>query len=419
MVIPSFYYGWVVTGCAFVVLFLTYGVQYSFGVFVPPMVDELGWHRASLGAAFSLYSVVYTTFTVLSGKLTDSLGPRRIVGVGGILLGVGLIATSQMSSQWQLFFWYGIVAALGMSTAYIPCNMTVVKWFRRKRGLALAIAASGASIGILVIPILSTLLIERFNWRVGLLVLGCSLFVLLSLAARLMVRTPGELSLQVDGDASFADPSSDSIDDLTARETVSWTLTEARATASFWVLLVGMALTMTTVGVPFVHIVSYARDIGLSDANGALAVSVIGLFSLLGGLSLGVLSDSYGRKSAFVIAYALQVVAFGVFLQADNGASIYLAAVFFGCFYGGFASLLPALIGDLFGPDHAGAIGGLIVAGGGILGGWGPALAGYLRDVNGDYHAAFYFCVGSAICAVILFALLPKPNRATTPAATL
>jgi len=403
MLIPSFYYGWVITGCAFFVLFFTYGVQYSFGVFVPPMVDELGWDRASLGGAFSLYSIIYTMFTVVSGKLTDSHGPRRIIAVGGVLLATGLIATSQLSSQWQLFFWYGIVAALGMSTAYIPCNMTVVKWFRRKRGLALGIAASGASIGILLIPILSTFLIERFNWRFGLLVLGCSMFVVLLIAARFMIGSPETLSL--------ADGQIEANENGVGGVAQSWSVAEARKSASFWFLLLGFALTMTTVGVPFVHVVSYGRDIGLSDGDGALAVSVIGLLSLIGGLTLGAMSDRYGRKSAFVIAYVLQVVAFVLFLKADNAGSVYLAAAFFGCYYGGFASLYPALVGDLFGPDHAGAIGGLIVAGGGILGGWGPALAGYLRDVNGNYNDAFVLCLISAVCSVVLFVVLPKPKR--------
>ncbi len=97
------FYGWIVVGCVFLVLFLTYGMQYSFGVFVPAMVDELGWQRASLGGAFSLYSLVYTGFSLLSGRLTDSLGPRRVIGLGGVLLGLGIMATSQISAQWQLY----------------------------------------------------------------------------------------------------------------------------------------------------------------------------------------------------------------------------------------------------------------------------------------------------------------------------
>ena len=124
---PSLFYGWVVTACAFVVLFVTYGVQYSFGVFLPAMLDELGWQRASLGGAFSLYTMVYSGCSWISGRLTDTVGPRWVVTAGGLLLGSVIIATSQMMAQWQLYLCYGLIAALGMSSAYIPCNTTVVK----------------------------------------------------------------------------------------------------------------------------------------------------------------------------------------------------------------------------------------------------------------------------------------------------
>ncbi|MBI3799271.1 MAG: MFS transporter, partial [Deltaproteobacteria bacterium] len=130
----TLFYGWIVTACAFLVLFLTYGVQYSFGVFLPAMLDDLGWQRASLAGAFSLYTMVYTGCSWMSGRLTDSRGPRSVIAAGGALLGGGIIATSQMSAVWQLYVCYGLIAALGMSTAYIPCNTTVVKWFQRKRG---------------------------------------------------------------------------------------------------------------------------------------------------------------------------------------------------------------------------------------------------------------------------------------------
>ncbi|MBT5898670.1 MAG: MFS transporter, partial [Rhodospirillaceae bacterium] len=79
-------------------------------------------------------------------------------------------------------------------------------------------------------------------------------------------------------------------------------------------------------------------------------------------------------------------------------------------FYGGVASLFPALVGDLFGRTHAGAIGGFIFGCAGILGAWGPALAGYLRDVNGDYRLAFILCACAATCALFGFVFLPRPR---------
>ena len=400
------FYGWIVTGCAFVVLFLTYGVQYSFGIFVPVMVDELGWQRASLGGAFSFYTVVYTTFSLLSGKLTDSLGPRRVVGLGGVLLGVGIMATSQMSSQWQLFFWYGIVAALGMSTAYIPCNVTVVRWFQRKRGLALGVASCGASCGILAVPVFTSLLINLTDWRTTMLTLGAGMLVLISVVARFMVSDPKRMGLLPDGAGAPAqDAIVGSLDDTTG-----WTLREAAATLSFWVFLVAFAVGMLTTTIPFVHIAGFAQDIGLSDIAGAMTFSIMGLFALIGSVSLGTVSDRIGRKAMMVFALASQVLAYVLFLNAESVTTLYVGAAAFGFFYGGIATLFPALVGDLFGPAHAGTIGGFIFAGGGILGAWGPALAGYLRDVHGDYRLAFFYCVLIAACALVLFALLPKPH---------
>ncbi|MFT5414592.1 MAG: OFA family oxalate/formate antiporter-like MFS transporter [Gammaproteobacteria bacterium] len=411
----TFFYGWVVTASAFMVLFLTYGVQYSFGIFVPAMMDDLGWQHASLGGAFSLYTVVYTGFSLITGRLTDSFGPRRIVGIGAILLGMGIMVTSQVSSQWQLFFWYGIVAALGMSTAYIPCNMTVVRWFQRRRGLALGLASSGASCGILVVPLFASLMIDKYDWRIGLLVLGAILFVITSIAAHFMVRDPEQMGLLPDGEGRLSlarERSPDAIGLIEpAVQASGWTLREASTTASFWTFLVAFLVTMLTVTVPFVHIASFARDIGLSNMSGAMTISVIGLFAFAGSMFLGALSDRIGRKVTIVISFVSQVIAFTLFLNADNATTLYLGAAAFGFFYGSFATLFPALVGDLFGPAHAGAIGGLIFAAGGLLGGWGPALAGYLRDVQGDYRLVFLSCLVTALCGLLLFALLPRPQR--------
>jgi MFS family permease len=405
------FYGWIVVGCAFLVLFMTYGVQYSFGVFVAAMVDDLGWRRASLGGAFSLYSVVYTGFSLLSGRLTDSLGPRRVIAIGGVLLGIGIMATSQISAQWQLYLCYGVVAALGMSTAYIPCNMTVVRWFHQKRGLALGIASCGASCGILVVPLLASSLIAHGDWRVGLLTLGASLFVLINVVARFMARGPEERGLSPDG--AGAPPTKDQPGSAPIQQApVEWTLPQARRTASLWIFLAGFAVALLTVTVPFVHLPGFARDLGLSPMGGAMTVSTAGLFSLIGSITLGAMSDRIGRKPAMVFCLCIQVVAFMIFLAADTPFQLYAGAAAFGFFYGGIASLFPALVGDLFGRAHAGAIGGFIFGVAGILGAWGPAVAGYLRDGDGDYRFAFALCVVAAICSALLILFLPRPKRA-------
>jgi len=404
------FYGWVVVCSAFLVLFLTYGVQYSFGVFVPPMLDDLGWQRASLGGAFSLYSMVYMGFSLVSGRLTDTLGPRRVIGFGGVMLGLGIMATSQVSAQWQLYLYYGIIAALGMSTAYIPCNMTVVRWFNRQRGLALGIVSCGASCGILVVPTLSSYMITLTNWRVSLLTLGASMFVLIIIAARFMVRDPELLGLQTDGKETLTTDENLGLSEV-LNEATGWTLTEARSTLSFWLFLLTFAVILLTTTIPFVHVPVFARDIGLSAIGGSMAVSISGLFALIGSISLGTLSDRIGPKQAVLLSLCVQVVAFLIFLVTKDMVTLYLGAAAFGFFYGGIASLFPALVGDLFGRAHAGAIGGFIFGGAGIIGAWGPAVAGYLRDVDGDYRRAFILCALTIACSLVLFLVLPRPKR--------
>jgi MFS family permease len=161
------------------VLLLTYGLQYFFGVFFTTMLPDLGWSRASLASAFSLYSLVYIGLSIASGHLTDRLGPRWVIAFGGCSLGSG---------------------------AYVPCTATAVKWFRHRRGLAVSIAGGGASLGIAGVPPLSEALIARFGWRQTYVLFGIVLLVLINVLAAFVIRDPETLRLQPDGDDGGAPP---------------------------------------------------------------------------------------------------------------------------------------------------------------------------------------------------------------------
>ena len=137
---------------SFLVLFTAYGAQYSFGVFFAALLDEFGWSRAGLAGVFSLYAFAYSVFAFPAGRLTDRWGPRAVITAGGVFLGVALAAMATVSALWQPYVLYGVVAAIGMGTAYVPCSGTVVKWFARRRGLAVGLAGSGGSVGTFVLP---------------------------------------------------------------------------------------------------------------------------------------------------------------------------------------------------------------------------------------------------------------------------
>ena len=222
-----------------------------------------------------------------------------------------------------------------------------------------------------------------------------------------MVRSPEQLGLEPDGE-----PLSQSPTPQTGSEEAilkNWTLPEARATLSFWLLGITLVIMFLTVPVPFVHIVAHAKDLGLSQGQGALAVSIMGVSALIGNLSLGPLSDRIGRKSGMAIGLSVQIVAYLLFFSAQDLVRLYMGAAAFGFFYGGLTTLLPALVADFFGRVYAGAITGVLFAAAGILGGWGPMMAGYLRDISGSYQSAFLYSVVTASVALVLLLITPRP----------
>lgn len=140
------FYGWIVVVATFTVLFIAYGIQFSFGVFMHYISVDTGWDRGSLSLPYSLYVFVYSALGFASGRLTDRYGLRRVLTIGGCLLGCGVMLTGSAHVLWQLYIALGLVAACGMSAAYVPCNATVVRWFTIRRGLALGLTSSGTSL---------------------------------------------------------------------------------------------------------------------------------------------------------------------------------------------------------------------------------------------------------------------------------
>jgi MFS family permease len=405
---PRFFYGWVVLACVSTVLLLTYGVQYSFGVFFTSMLPDLGWSRASLASAFSLYSLVYIGLSVASGHLTDRLGPRWVIAFGGCCLGSGMILVSRIQAPWQLYLFYGGLAGIGMSAAYIPCTATAIKWFRHRRGLAVGIAGSGASLGIAGMPPLSEMLIARFGWRQTYLLFGIVVLVSINVLAVFVVRDPETLGLQPDGDGTRKPPA-DIAPPGTADES-TWTFGEAVRTSTFWLLTGVMVLSLLTIPAVFVHLPQYASDLQLQVPR-ARFVMLIGLWALLGNLMLGRLSDLFGRRWVFGLSLIIGALALGGLTAARGVTLLTVASACFGVYYGTFASLFPAVMSDCFGRQHVGVLTGFSFALGSITSALGPMVMGSVADQTGQYPLAFLGGTVVNSLVVLLFTLARPPVR--------
>lgn len=398
--------GWIVVAAAFSVLFFGYGLQFSYGVFVSGMAAELGWSRAETVLPYSIYVFIYSALSAVAGRATDRFGPRPVVTTGAVLIGLGWGASALVTEPWHLNLTLGLIAALGMSVAWVPCNATVSRWFTRRRGTAVAITSSGGSLGNLVGPTLVAVLIAAWGWRWA---LGATALVSaggMLLAARFMQRDPESLGLLPDGDAAPRQ--------IVPAAAPGRTLREVRWTEPFLLLTGIYFLNWLPVFVPFVHAAAYAEDLGLGKVAAASVIAVIGIGGLAGRLSSGIFADWLGPVPVLLGVIVLQVLCFVLFAYAHELALLWLAATLFGFSYGGCTTLLPSLCSDLFGRAHVAAIVGMIFALAGAPAAIGPYVAGWLYDVTGGYETAFLISAAMNVAALVLTAALAWRSRQPT-----
>ncbi|MBI1728274.1 MAG: MFS transporter [Candidatus Rokubacteria bacterium] len=401
---PAPFYGWAVVGAAFSVLFMAYGAQFSFGVFFSALLEEFGWSRGALSGAFALYAFGYSCLSVASGHLTDRWGPRTVIAIGGVFLGAGWIAMSATSAIWHPYVFYGVVAAVGMSTANVPCTATVARWFARQRGFATGLASAGGSFGAFCLPPIAQLLVSGVGWRRAYVIFGAAIFLALNLLAPLMKRDPEGLGLTPDGDRPAAGSS-----ELLPRGS-DYTMRQAMGTRAFWVLFALFAATWIPIFAPLVHLVPLARGLGVDPLVASTLVSALGMAAIVGRLVMGAASDRFGRRPAIGICLVLQVAAFLGFAAAGTLPGLYAASITFGYSYGAISSLFPAVVADFFGRERAGSLVGLLFAMSGSMAAWGPLGAGFIYDRTGSYGPAW---VASAVLNLAALGLLvwARPPR--------
>lgn len=405
--VSRFYYGWLIVAAGFCILYAAYGVQYSFGVFLPELERALApGQRAATSLGYSIYVSLYSLLGFFSGWLTDRWGPRRVLVVGGLLLGSGIYLVGQAQSLWQYYLAY-IVAALGMCTIFVPATSTTVRWFVEHRGLAVGLVALGASLGQVTVPLLSARLVSDVGWRGAYSCYGVALAIVVGLFALVMERGPEAKGLRPFGMSANASQSLPSV-----QERPSLTLREAMRTRALWLFIAGLFLAWSVTFLPMAHLPSFAQEVlGTSPAQGALMITAVGAGNCLGRLMGGWLSDILGRRRILVAAVVAQALAFLGLLFSGTLKSLalgYGSAAIFGASYGAIGVLYAALTGDLFGRRFVGSIAGLVFSLAGVSTGIGVFAAGAIYESTGGYTGAF--AMSSALMAVSLpLFLLVKP----------
>lgn len=382
-------------------MLVMWGAYYSFAIFFSPLLAEFGWTRAMTSGAFSLSFVLTGVFGILAGKLTDRFGPRIVVTVCGVLLGLGYVLLSKTNTFWQLYLFYGGVVALGMSSAVTPLQSTVARWFIDKRGMMTGLVVAGIGVGTLVVPPVANWMIASYDWRTSYVVVGITALVLMTSAAQFLRRDPAQM-----GQSPY-DKNGEGININTM--SAGFHLSQALRTKQFWLLVASSLCFTMGEGAIMVHIVTHARGLDIAATGAAFILTIIGGISIAGRVIMGAAGDKIGHKVCWIICLALGSSSFFWLLFARELWALYLFAVVFGFAYGGFSVILSPMVAEQFGLRSHGVIFGVIIMFGGTGGmAIGPLIAGHLFDVTGSYTVPFLmFAVSSVIGLILILFLRP------------
>jgi MFS family permease len=392
------FYGWVIVAVGIVVGCVGMGGLMSFGVFLQPMADSLGWSRAGISTGSTLAFLSMGVGGFFWGRLFDRYGARVVVILGGLLQGLGLVAASQAQSLAVFLAAYGTVVGLAVGAFYVPLTAATASWFSRHRSLAVSLVSAGLALGTTLMAPLARWLIVTHDWRFAMLTLGLIAWAVILPAALLLRPAPA------------IDAGSAAVPSATASHQADMTLAQALRTPVFWSLALANFACCAAHSGPIFHMVSYAADCGVAPLTAATVLGAAGLAALSGRIVCGLLADRTGAKRTLVACLALQAVAIALYLPARDLNTLYAVSMLFGFSYGGAMPLYAILVREYFPAKIMGSVFGVVAMISTIGMALGPPVGGWLFDQFGGY--GWLYVASSAIgVAGALIAMTVRPHR--------
>ena len=353
--------GWVVVGACALVMLGVWNSHAGFGVFLPVLAREFGWSRGAISVAASLNLIIGGVVAFGIGAASDRYGPRPILAVSSALIG----------ALWQLYLVLGVLLGVAMASVYLVPTTTVSRWFVARRGLALGVLLAGLSLASVTGPLLSASLIGRYGWRTTYIVLGVLVWVV-ALPASLFTRFPPATTARAG-----------------ARDRSGATLREALGDRRLWFLVLAWLLLGFAHMMMSVHLVSYVSDRGVTLGRASLALTILGVGTILGRILFGLAADRLGTIRTFWFCLISQVGALVAILMGPSLPVLDVLIFWLGLSAAGSDSTLVKGAIETFGVRAIGAVMGILTLGWRCGAALGPTTAGFVYDASGSYTPAF------------------------------
>jgi MFS family permease len=386
-------YAW--TRLVVTLLLMTIGsaAMYVVAVVLPPVQQEFGVARADASLPYTLMMVGFGLGGMLMGRLADRYGVIVPIFIGAAGLACGFVLAGMSDSIGSFAIAHGVLLGFfGSSATFAPLVADTSLWFVRRRGIAVAICASGNYLAGAIWPPIVQHFVETVGWRPTYIGLGVFCAVALP-ALGLFMRPRPPAAVAAPATAHAAQPSQR-----------PFGLGMGHAQALLCVAGVACCVAMS---MPQVHIVAYCGDLGYGAARGAQMLSLMLGFGIVSRLVSGFICDRIGGLRTLLLGSALQGLALLLFLPLDSLASLYVISALFGLFQGGIVPSYAIIVREHFPPAEAGARVGTVLMCtlfGMALGGW---MSGKVYDMTGSYEAAFVNGIGWNLLnlAIVIFLL--------------
>ncbi len=376
-----------VLACGAAIVTLSMGIRHGFGLWLQPITQAQGWTRETFALAIAIQNLAWGIFGIFAGMAADRFGAFRVIIVGGVLYGLGLVGMAQASTPLQFSLSTGVLIGTAQAgTTYAVIYGVIGRNVSAdRRSWAMGVAAAAGSFGQFLMVPTEGFLISHFGWQQALVLLGLAALLMIPLAWGLREPGFGSVSTQP------------------REQTILQALREAFKYPSFQLLMAGYFVCGFQVVFIGVHMPSYLKDKGLSPQVASYALALIGLFNVFGTYAAGVLGQKLSKKNILAFIYFARAVIIAVFLWTPlSPTSVYVFSAAMGTLWLSTVPITTATVAQIFGVTHLSMLGGFVFFShqiGSFMGVW---LGGYLYDKTGSYDIVWYIAIALGVAAALI-----------------
>ncbi|MXR36007.1 L-lactate MFS transporter [Craterilacuibacter sinensis] len=383
---------------------LTIGVLYAWSVIKKGLVADWGWSNTEASMPYNVAIVVWAIALLAAGVMQDRIGPKKVITLGVVLVGLGMILSSfvPQDSVIGLTIAFGGIVGTGIGFAYACVTPAAMKWFHSsKKGMVSGITVGGFGLAAVYLAPLCTHLIEAYGISKSFMILGSAVLLIALPLTRLISNPPEGYTPAAPALAAGAVAPKVSEHNLTWREMIK--------TRQFYFLWI-MFVFSSSAGVMIIgNLASIATD-QAGILNPAYLVSILAIANASGRVGGGMLSDKIGRTNTMLLAFAVQAANMLAFATYQDASMILVGTVVAGLAYGSLMSVFPSTTADFYGLKNYGANYGVLYTAWGVSGFVGPLLAGLAVDMTGTYSAA-YMISAALLGVAIVLGFMTKPVK--------